>query len=50
MSSPTESGVEEAALSWFGELGYVVAHAPHLTPSKVAAERSSVVALDETSN
>ena len=24
-----ESTVEEAALSWFGELGYSVAHGPH---------------------
>src|ERR1051325_8136587 len=41
MFSLTESGVEEAALSWFGELGYAVAHAPHLAPGEIAAERTS---------
>ena len=37
----TESTVEEAALSWFAELGYTVAHAPHLAPGEIAAERNS---------
>src|SRR5881396_401488 len=41
MSSLNESSVEEAALSWFGELGYAVAHAPHLAPGEISAERSS---------
>jgi type I restriction enzyme, R subunit len=41
MSSLSESGVEEAALSWFGELGYAVAHAPHLAPGEIATERKS---------
>jgi type I restriction enzyme, R subunit len=41
MSSLNESGVEEAALSWFTELGYAVAHAPHLAPGEIATERSS---------
>jgi type I restriction enzyme R subunit len=41
MFSLTESGVEEAALSWFGELGYAVTHAPHLAPGEITAERSS---------
>jgi type I restriction enzyme R subunit len=36
----TESGVEEAALSWFGELGYAVTHAPHLAPGEITAERT----------
>jgi type I restriction enzyme R subunit len=36
-----ESVVEEAALSWFRELGYIVANAPHLAPGEIAAERSS---------
>src|SRR5205823_13066949 len=36
-----ESIVEDAALSWFKELGYSVAHAPHLAPGETAAERSS---------
>src|SRR2546423_12561579 len=37
----TETVVEEAALSWFEELRYEVAHAPHLAPGEIAAERSS---------
>src|SRR5438132_4848172 len=37
----TESLVEEAALSWFKELAYAVAHAPHLAPGEIAAERKS---------
>src|SRR5437762_13961139 len=41
MSSLNESSVEEAALSWFTELGYAVAHAPHLAPGEIAAERTS---------
>ena len=36
-----EDEVEQAALSWFKELGYAVAHAPHLAPGEIAAERSS---------
>src|SRR5471032_1473615 len=36
-----ESTVEEAALSWFGELGYAIGHGPHLAPGEPAAERSS---------
>jgi len=37
----TESVVEDAALSWFGELGYAVGHGPHLAPGEPAAERAS---------
>jgi type I restriction enzyme R subunit len=37
--SLNESTVEEAALGWFGDLGYTVGHGPHLTPSEPAAER-----------
>ena len=36
-----ESTVEDAALTWFGELGYAVAHGPHLAPGEPAAERES---------
>ena len=28
----TESIVEDAALEWFGELGYAVGHGPHMSP------------------
>ena len=34
-----ESHVEEAALEWFGELGYAVGHGPQLAPGEPAAER-----------
>ena len=36
-----ESTVEEAALSWFEELGYAVAHGPDIAPGEPAAERKS---------
>jgi type I restriction enzyme R subunit len=36
--SLNESIVEDAALEWFGELGYTVAHGPHLAPGEPAAE------------
>jgi type I restriction enzyme R subunit len=36
----TESIVEEAALSWFGELGYSVVHGPEIAEGEPAAERS----------
>src|SRR5438128_2671562 len=41
MPTLDEAIVEDAALSWLGELGYAVAHAPHLAPGEIAAERSS---------
>jgi type I restriction enzyme, R subunit len=34
-----ESIVEEAALEWFGELGYAVGHGPHLASIEPVAER-----------
>lgn len=36
-----ESTVEEAALSWFRELGYAIGHGPHRAPGESAAERDS---------
>ena len=36
-----ESVVEDAALSWLGELGFAVKHGPHLAPGEPAAERDS---------
>lgn len=36
-----ESNVEEAALTWFGELGYECAHGPHVAPGEAMAERES---------
>src|SRR5882672_7781091 len=39
--SLNESIVEDAALEWFGELGYAVGHGPHLAPGEPAAERGS---------
>jgi type I restriction enzyme R subunit len=36
-----ESIVEEAALTWFGELGYAIGHGTHLAPGEPAAERES---------
>ncbi len=39
--SLNESHVEAAALDWFQELGYAIAHGPHLAPGEPAAERDS---------
>jgi len=39
--SLNKSIVEDAALTWFGELGYAVGHRPQLAPGKPAAERDS---------
>jgi type I restriction enzyme R subunit len=36
-----ESTVEEAALSWYDELGYGIAHGPNIAPGEQAAERAS---------
>ncbi len=41
MSALNESDVEEAALEWFGELGYAVVHGPQIAPGEPAAERES---------
>lgn len=38
--SLNESIVEDAALEWFGELGYAIGHGPHLAPGEPAAERA----------
>jgi type I restriction enzyme R subunit len=35
----TESHVEDAALAWFGELGYTVLHGPDIAPGEPSAER-----------
>ncbi len=37
----TESVVEDAALTWFGELGYTVGHGPEMAPGELFAERAS---------
>ena len=39
--SLNESIVEDAALTWFGELGYAVGHGPQFAPGEPAAERDS---------
>ena len=36
-----ESIVEDADLTWFGELGYAIGHEPHIVPGEPAAERDS---------
>jgi len=41
MPSLNESIVEEAALEWFGELGYAVGHGPHLAPGEYAVDTLS---------
>jgi len=39
--SLNESHVEEAAISWFQELGYSILHGPEIAPSEAASERAS---------
>jgi type I restriction enzyme R subunit len=39
--SLNESIIEDAALTWFGELGYAIGQGPHLAPGEPAAERES---------
>jgi type I restriction enzyme R subunit len=41
MPNLNESIVEDAALTWFGELGYAIGHGQHLAPGEPAAERDS---------
>ena len=41
MSAMNESMVEDATLTWFGELGYAIGHGPHIAPGEAAAERGS---------
>jgi len=41
MSNLNESTVEDAALSWFRDLGYAIGHGPHLAPGEPATERDS---------
>jgi type I restriction enzyme R subunit len=36
-----ESVVEDAALTWFEELGYSIGHGPHMAPGEPASERNS---------
>ncbi len=36
-----ESTVDDAALAWFGELGYAVGHGPRMAPGEPGAERDS---------
>src|SRR6516165_3488364 len=36
-----ESTVEDAALSWFAELGYAVVHGPAVAPGELFAERQN---------
>ncbi|HJX15100.1 MAG TPA: type I restriction endonuclease, partial [Candidatus Deferrimicrobiaceae bacterium] len=36
-----ESDVEEATLSWLGDLGYSILHGPEIAPGELFAERQS---------
>ena len=40
-SNLNESIVEDAALSWFAEMGYAIGHGLHLAPGEPAAERDA---------
>ena len=49
MATLTESEVEAAALEWLGDLGWKVAHGPHIAPHAADSERSdySEVVLEQ---
>ena len=40
VNSFTESTVEDAALQWFGELGFAAKHGPHMAPGELHQERT----------
>ncbi len=40
-----ESIIENAALTWFGGLGYAIDHVPYMAPGKPAVERIGDVVL-----
>jgi hypothetical protein len=44
-----ESTVEEAALSWLGDLGHAVLYGPDIAPGEPAAERASYEEIDQAS-
>ncbi len=33
--------MDDAAIEWFGELGYAVGHGPEMAPGKAKAERAT---------
>lgn len=41
MPTLNESYGEEAALTWFWELGYLIGHGPHMAPGELETERDS---------
>lgn len=41
----SESIVEDAALTWFGELTYAVGHGPHVTLAEPTAERDCEISV-----
>ena len=41
MSTLNESTVEDAALTWFADLGYATVGGPHIAPGEAASERHS---------
>jgi hypothetical protein len=45
--SLNETIVEDAALTWFGELGYAVGHGPHLAPGEPAASSACALHADK---
>ena len=42
---PIESHIEDAALEWFGELGYTIEHGPQLAPDEPATKCDSFAAV-----
>lgn len=40
MTTITEVGVEEAALAWLSDMGWMVAHGPDIAPDTIASLRA----------
>ena len=47
--SHNESIVEDAALEWFGELGYAIGHGPEMASEEAAAERKKGWSIERRS-
>jgi len=39
-----ESLIEDAALAWFGELGYAIGHGPHIVPIRIVLPPKELMA------
>lgn len=50
MTALNESIIEDAALTWFEELGYDIGHGPHLAPGEAVVDRVLLTSCQNVSN